>query len=238
MTDARRAVLFDVDGTLLDVVENQRRIWSEWARRHELDPDWVYSEAVGTRPPETFAAVSPGLELAHCLRVLGEIEDEDVRCGEWQAFPGAGALLRQLAGRDWALVTSNYERQVRARFDRAGLPVPAVIVDADAVTCGKPDPEGYRLAARRLSIAPKHCLVIEDGATGIQAGRAAGMTVWAVNTDPRAAGPAGPGGAAGPAGPAAPAGAAAAQRTFATLAGAANEILAWTGAMPPRPPRC
>lgn len=186
MTGAPRAVLFDVDGTLLGVVDNQRRIWSEWALRHDLDPGWVHSEAVGTRAPEIFAAVAPHLEREHCLRALDEIEDADVRCGEWRAFPGAGALLEQLGPRDWALVTSNYERQVRARFDRVGLPVPAVVVDADAVTRGKPDPEGYQLAARRLAISPARCLVVEDGGTGIEAGRAAGMTVWAVNAEPEA----------------------------------------------------
>ncbi len=107
------------------------------------------------------AAVSPHLALAHCLRGLDEIEDDDVRGDKWEASPVPEQLPEQLG--DWALVTSHYERrQVRARFGRAG-PMPAVVVDADAVTRGKPDPEGYRLAARRLAIAPADGLKVEDG---------------------------------------------------------------------------
>ena len=204
-----RAVLFDVDGTLLDVVANQRQVWTEWGRRHGLDPDWVYAEAVGTRPQETFAVVAPHLSLSQCIRALDEIEDEDVRAGDYRAFDGALELLEHLAPGAAALVTSNYERRVRARFERMGLPVPAVVVDADAVTRGKPDPEGYLTAARRLGVAPEDCLVIEDGMTGMRAGRAAGMTVWAVNVDAAEAVQAG------------------AQRTFPSLARAAAEILAW-----------
>jgi sugar-phosphatase len=204
-------VLFDVDGTLLDVVANQRRIWAQWARRHGMDVDDVWRAALGTRPPETFAAVAPGLAPQACLAALHEIEDDDVRYGEYSAFPGARELLTTLPTGSWALITSNYERWVRARFAREALPPPVHVIDAAAVTRGKPDPEGYLMAARRLGAEPWRCLVVEDGETGMRAGRAAGMTVWSVNAE---AGTTRAGGA---------------ERAFASLADAVGAILAWYG---------
>jgi mannitol-1-/sugar-/sorbitol-6-phosphatase len=203
------AVLFDVDGTLVDVVANQRRVWGAWARRHDLDPDHVWSAAVGTRPQETFASVAPGLDPRACLEALDEIENEDVRNGEYAAFDGARELLASLPPGTWALVTSNYARRVRGRFTRVELPMPGVVIDADAVTRGKPDPEGYLAAAAALGAPGHRCLVVEDGATGIAAGRSAAMTVWAVHADAALAAEAG------------------AHRTFKTLAQAAPEILSW-----------
>lgn len=81
----------------------------------------------------------------------------------------------------WALVTSNYDHRVRARFARSGLPLPAVIVDAAADVPGKPSPDPYLLAADLLAARPDHCLVVEDSPSGVQAGLRAGMTVWSVN---------------------------------------------------------
>jgi sugar-phosphatase len=208
---ARRAVLLDVDGTLLDVVANQRRIWDEWARRHRMDADQVWRAALGTRAPETFAALAPGLDPAACIAALNEIESEDVRDGEYAAFAGAHELLTRLPAGSWALITSNYESNVRGRFEREGLPLPGVVVDAEAVTRGKPDPEGYVTAARRLAVPPACCLVVEDGETGMRAGRAADMTVWAVNAEPGIASAGG------------------AHREFAALGDAVDEILAWCG---------
>lgn len=83
----------------------------------------------------------------------------------------------------WALVTSNYEHRVRGRFERTGLPVPGVVVDAASVTEGKPSPVPYLLAAEKLGADPADCLVIEDAPSGVASGLAAGMTVWTVNTE-------------------------------------------------------
>jgi sugar-phosphatase len=208
----QRAVLFDVDGTLLDVLANQRSVWRAWAARHALDPDHVYATAVRTVPLETFAAVAPAVESEVCLASFQEIEDEDARNGEYSAFAGAGDLLSRLPPGAWGLVTSNYADRVAIRFERLGLPMPEVLVDAEAVKRGKPDPEGYLAAARDLGRAPSDCLVVEDGEAGVQAGLAAGMTVWAVN-----AGASLPG----------------AHRRYASLQAAAPDITGWVmGAEP------
>ncbi|MET9774665.1 HAD-IA family hydrolase [Streptomyces sp. NPDC006367] len=187
MTDAplrpgrKKYVLFDVDGTLIDAVSNQRRVWETWAKRYGLDADEVYRVALRTRPLETFAQVAADRDPHECLATLHELEDEDVRSGAYTAFDGASKLLHGLSPGSWALVTSNYEHRVRGRFLRTGLPVPSLIVDAAVVEEGKPSPVPYLLAAERLGAEPEDCLVIEDAPSGVRSGLRAGMTVWGVN---------------------------------------------------------
>ncbi|MGY5101483.1 HAD family hydrolase [Streptomyces sp. 900105245] len=180
--DRARYVLFDVDGTLIDAVSNQRRVWATWARRYELDADEVHRVALRTRPLETFAEVAPDRDPQECLAALHDLEDDDVRTGVYTAFDGAVELLRALPTQCWALVTSNYAHRVRGRFRRTDLPVPRLIVDAAAVEEGKPSPVPYLRAAELLGAAPQDCLVIEDAPSGVRSGREAGMTVWGVNT--------------------------------------------------------
>lgn len=176
-----RYVLFDVDGTLIDAVDNQRLVWRTWAERYGLDPVEVYRVALRTRPMETFAQVAPDQDPRECLAALHELEDEDVRSGTYTAFDGASELLSALEPGTWALVTSNYEHRVRGRFARTALPVPKVVVDAAAVAEGKPSPVPYLQAAAQLGAEPENCLVIEDAPSGVQSGLRAGMTVWGVN---------------------------------------------------------
>jgi sugar-phosphatase len=178
-----RAVLFDVDGTLIDVLEGQRRVWHAWAVAQSLDPLEVYAVAQWTRPEETFATVAPGRDVRRCLELLHAIEDQDALEHTPRAFPGASALLSVLPPDGWALVTSNYEERVRARFERLCLPLPSVIVDARSVKRGKPNPEPYELAAQRLGVERTGCLAVEDSDVGVASAVAAGMTVWTVNTN-------------------------------------------------------
>lgn len=112
-TGAMRCVLFDVDGTLIDAVDNQRQVWRTWSERYGLDPDEVYRVALRTWPMETFAQVDPGQDPGKCLAVLHELEDEDVRSGTYTAFGGASELLNALQPGSWALVTSNLREAVR-----------------------------------------------------------------------------------------------------------------------------
>jgi sugar-phosphatase len=207
--DGRRAVLFDVDGTLLDTLPNLRRVWAEWAARHGLDVESVGRIALVSHPPETFARVAPDLDPARCLEVLHEIEDEDARDGDYCAYRGASELLSELRPGSWGIVTGNYAYRVRIRFERLGLPLPQLIVDAGAVVRGKPHPDAYLLAARSLGCPAERCLALEDGESGIAAARSAGLTVWAVNATPDTAG------------------AEDAHRIYPTLGAAAGDVLSW-----------
>ncbi|MFE9634574.1 HAD family hydrolase [Streptomyces sp. NPDC006463] len=214
---AVKYVLFDVDGTLIDAVDNQRRVWRTWAERYGLDPDEVYQVALRTRPVETFAQVAADRDPRECLAALHELEDEDVRSGVYAAFDGAAELLTALPPGRWALVTSNYEHRVRGRFDRTGLPVPEVLVDAAAVEEGKPSPVPYLHAAARLGAEPKDCLVVEDAPSGVRSGLSAGMTVWGVN---------------------APVAVDGVHRHFGSLREAVRDILAFTSGFHPGQPSC
>ncbi|HXC46555.1 MAG TPA: HAD-IA family hydrolase [Solirubrobacteraceae bacterium] len=212
LSESRSAVLFDVDGTLLDTLPNLRRVWASWALRHDLDAELVWQTALVTRPLETFAKVSPTLDPARCLKALHEIEDDDARNGDYTAYDGASELLSALRPDSWAIVTGNYAHRVRIRFDRLGLALPHVIVDADTVTRGKPHPEGYMLAARALGCSPEKCLALEDGESGLAAARNAGLTVWAVNANSDSPGVEG------------------ADRVYPTLKLAAENVIRWLAA--------
>ncbi len=172
------AVLFDFDGVLVDSREATDRLWRAWAARHGLDGDAIMAVAHGRRSVELVESFAPHLDAAV---EAGAVETRAAATADGVvAMPGAERLLRELAGHApdrWAIVTSATHALVRARLAAARLSTPAVLVTAGDVARGKPAPDAYRLAARRLGVAPKHALVFEDAPNGVEAARAAGMDV-------------------------------------------------------------
>ena len=175
-----QAILFDIDGTLVDSTPAVERTWRSWAAARGMDGEAILAVSHGRRSEDTIADVLPPGQRAAAVVELEQMELDDL--DSVVALPAAGELLAGLPPERWAAVTSGSRRLMRARLAAAGLPVPSVLVTADDVSEGKPDPAGYLLAAESLGFAAEHCLVVEDAPAGLQAGRAAGAHVLAVAT--------------------------------------------------------
>jgi sugar-phosphatase len=174
------AILFDIDGTLVDSTAAVERIWRTWAGRHGLDAEEILRVCHGRRTEDTLALFLPAGEHPAALAELARLELAEVE--EVAALPAAATLLPRLPAGRWAAVTSGSQPIMRARLAAAGLPVPDVLVAAEDVTAGKPDPDGYRKAAAALGADVTRCLVVEDAPAGLAAGRAAGARTLAVAT--------------------------------------------------------
>jgi mannitol-1-/sugar-/sorbitol-6-phosphatase len=173
-------VLSDLDGVLVDSHASIMRAWRWWGERHGLAPEAIAAIPQGRPSGEVIPALVPGLDAAAESRALDRRQAEDV--ADVVALPGAADALRAFAPDRIAVVTSCTRDLARARLAAAGLAPPAVLVTADRLRRGKPDPEGYLLAARELGADPDDCVVLEDAPAGIDAGRAAGMRVVGVLT--------------------------------------------------------
>ncbi|MEU6198008.1 HAD-IA family hydrolase [Streptomyces sp. NPDC047061] len=176
-----RALLLDMDGTLVNSDAVVERIWRRWSERHGLDGDEVMKVVHGRQGHASMAVLLPDRpvkqNLADNARMLAE---ETADMDGVVEIPGAAAFLASLAGLPHALVTSADVALSTARMAAAGLPMPAVRVTAESVGASKPDPEGFLKGAAELGVAPADCVVFEDSGAGIAAGRAAGMRVVGV----------------------------------------------------------
>lgn len=179
------AVLFDCDGVLVDSDASVVRCWTRWAHTYGFDADAVVAMAHGRRSSDTVAELVPPDRRGEASALIDRYEIEDA--ATVTAIPGAVELTRTVPR--WAVVTSGNRRLAAARLGAAGIPRPPVLVTADDVTRGKPDPEGYLAAAREVGVDPAGAVVLEDAAAGIAAARAAGVrAVVAVGSRPDLAG--------------------------------------------------
>lgn len=176
-----RAVLLDMDGTLVDSTAVVERLWLAWAEPHGIDPATVLDVVHGRQGHQSMAIMLPERDHAinlHENDVMLATEAGDV--DGVVAIPGAGAVLEALRPYPHAIVTSANVALMTARMQAAGLTVPAIAVTAENVSASKPDPEGFLLGAQLLGVDPADCIVFEDSGAGIQAGLAAGMRVLGV----------------------------------------------------------
>jgi len=174
------AVLFDLDGVLVDSTAYIERQWRDWAVASGLDPEPFLRVCHGRRAVETIRLAAPQLDAeAEVARFRAEAPDQDAIL---TSLPGARELLAALSAGRWAVVTSGARRFALARLAGAGLPAPPVLVSAEDVSQGKPSPEGYLRAAELVGAATADCVVFEDAPPGITAARAAGATVIGVAT--------------------------------------------------------
>lgn len=169
------AILFDLDGVLVDSTRSVDRQWRIWAREQGIDEEKVVSVAHGVRTVEVIRRLAPQLDAEAEVHRLEAREAAD-RDGV-SVMPGAVELVRAIPKGRWCVVTSGMRRLARARLQLAGIEVPAVLVTAEDVTAGKPDPAPYLRGAELLGVPAGECLVIEDAPAGIQSAHAAGMKV-------------------------------------------------------------
>ena len=173
-----RAILFDLDGTLVDSAFRVQRLWLEWGKRHGIDPQSIMGVMHGRRAGETIQIVAPHLSVNDELAILEDDEITDM--GGVKPYASAQVLLSQLSAKQWAIVTSGTQRVASARLKHVGLPTPEIFITAEDVNAGKPAPDGYLLAASRLNVQPFDCVVVEDAPAGLQAAKAAEMRVIAI----------------------------------------------------------
>ena len=169
------AILFDLDGVLVDSTRAVDREWREWAARKGVDGDAIMAIAHGVRTIEVIRRVAPHLDAETEAAEIENHEAHDQR--GVTVMPGAADLLKSIPAGRWGVVTSGSRLLAQNRLQYCGLPVPEVLVTSDDVTNGKPHPEPYLKGAQGLGFAPADCLVIEDAPAGIQSARTGGMKV-------------------------------------------------------------
>ncbi|WP_081744088.1 HAD-IA family hydrolase [Ensifer aridi] len=166
------ALLFDMDGTLLNSMAVVERVWGAWAVRNGIDPIAFLPSVHGVRAVDTISKLGLLIDPVQEARDLAEAEIADVE--GIVEIPGARAFLNALPPEKWAIVTSAPLELAARRLAAASIPLPRLMVTGEDVSAGKPDPQGYLLAAARLGVRPEDCLVFEDAPAGILAGKAAG----------------------------------------------------------------
>lgn len=173
-------MLFDLDGVLVDSRAVVERTWKRWTERQGLTIPDIVARSHGRRSTDTLRDLIPEDAVAGEVAWLEQLELSDTE--GLVVLPGAHEALAALPDEGRAIVTSGGRELALMRLRFARLPVPAILIAAEDVRVGKPSPEGYALAASRLGHHPCDCVVIEDTAAGIGAGREAGCTVIGVST--------------------------------------------------------
>jgi sugar-phosphatase len=175
-----KAILFDLDGVLIDSTPAVTRVWTQWAIEHALDPAEVVRRAHGRPSISTIRHYFPNADA--------EIENREVERREMNdvngivVLPGTPQLLNALPPNQWTIVTSCTRSLAEVRLRAAGLPIPRRLLTCDDVKNGKPDPEPYLKGASSLGYSASDCVVVEDVPAGIRAGKAAGARVIAFTT--------------------------------------------------------
>jgi HAD superfamily hydrolase (TIGR01509 family) len=165
-------LLFDLDGVLVDSIAAVEATWKDFAERYGLSYEAIATDLHGRRTTDIIADHLPSADVEELTR---QFEDSELRLASGiEALSGAHAVLDSLPPHVWAVVTSSGRRLARVRIAEANLPAPQVLITAEDIARGKPDPMGYELAASKLRIQPGSCVVFEDAPAGVIAAKKAG----------------------------------------------------------------
>jgi mannitol-1-/sugar-/sorbitol-6-phosphatase len=174
------ALLFDMDGVLINSTPAVARVWSHWAVERGFDPVEVVGRAHGRPSLTTVREYLPHADHELENREVERREIEDVE-GVLQ-LPGVSELLAGLPEDRWTIVTSCTRRLAEVRIRAAGLPLPPKMVTSNDITHGKPHPDPYLKGASILGFPAEDCIVVEDAPAGVRSGKAAGARVIGLKT--------------------------------------------------------
>lgn len=182
------AVLFDMDGTLIDSTPGVLKAWDAFGERYGFDAAAAAHASHGRRLHDTLKDYCKIDDEGLLAEEVRRFEDEVILGGP-VALPGAVSLIEQIRKKsgeealDWTIVTSATSIYAKAALVQCNIPLPAAgLVASDDVSKGKPFPDPYLAGAKKCGIDPSKCLVVEDAPSGIRSGHAAGSKTLAVCT--------------------------------------------------------
>lgn len=175
---ACKAVLFDLDGTLVDSAACIEKLWTEWAIRHHLNVDYVLANIHGRTIEETLKLISPYFANQHCVDEVKILAIEAL--SQVSAIGGAVDFVRQLPPECWAIVTSGAKKVSMQSVNSAGIPHPEMMITSEDIVHGKPHPEPYLMAAANFGLPVQKCVIFEDAESGVKSALAAGGQVIVV----------------------------------------------------------
>jgi sugar-phosphatase len=175
-----QALLFDMDGVLINSIPAVERVWSRWAAERGFNVHEVLRHAHGRPSIATLRDLLPNADHEAENRIIEQAEIDDV--DGIVPLPGVKELLAALPHDRWAIVTSCTRPLAEVRIRAAGLPTPDLFITANEITHGKPHGEPYQKGAAGLGFAPEQCIVVEDALAGIASGKNAGARVIAFTT--------------------------------------------------------
>lgn len=174
------AVFLDMDGALLDSGNHAQQVWMQWAQQHGIDEALLGEQIHSQRVQEIVRRLAPHLDTQQEVHALEAALLQMTQRHQSQLQQGVSELLQALGETPWGVVTQSHHARAEEQLQQAGMQRPPLVVGAEQVSSGRPDPEPYLLAASFYGVDPRDCLVFESDEAGIKAAQAAGMTVIAI----------------------------------------------------------
>ena len=173
-----KAIIFDLDGTLVDSAAIVELVMRRWCQENEIEYNLLKESSRSSRTEDTVRRAAPHLDSQREAEKIEATEREELVA--LQEIRGAANFLKLIPRKQWALATSSDSKTARAKLRATGLLVPKVLIGSDNVENGKPHPEAYLSAAKNLGVLTRDCLVFEDSNTGVSSAVAAGCSVVVV----------------------------------------------------------